>query len=99
MLTYAVTVIGCAYGYEIDMWSVGCCLYEIFTGKILFPGKSNNEMLYLYMEVAGSFTKKLLKKGEFSFQHFDETGAFKRQMKDKVTGKVINYSFKLTVNY
>ena len=35
----------------MDMWSVGCVLYELFTGKILFPGRTNNEMLKLMMDV------------------------------------------------
>jgi serine/threonine protein kinase len=32
------------------MWSVGCVLYELFTGKILFPGRTNNEMLKVMMD-------------------------------------------------
>jgi serine/threonine protein kinase len=35
--------------FPMDMWSVGCVLYELFTGRILFPGKTNNEMLKLMM--------------------------------------------------
>jgi serine/threonine protein kinase len=48
--------------FPMDMWSVGCVLYELFTGKILFPGRSNNEMLKLMMDVKGPFPKKMLKK-------------------------------------
>jgi len=80
-------ILGHPYSYGIDMWSVGCCLYEIATGKILFPGKSNNEMLYMFMEVTGPITKKMQRKGEFTFQHFDETGSFLRVLKDKITKK------------
>lgn len=25
--------------YPMDMWSIGCVVYELFTGHILFPGK------------------------------------------------------------
>lgn len=35
----------------MDMWSIGCVIYELFTGRILFPGHSNNEMLKLMMDV------------------------------------------------
>jgi len=80
-------VLGQIYSYGIDMWSVGCCLYEIATGKILFPGKSNNEMLFMFMEVAGPITKRIQRKGEFTFMHFDENGNFRRVMKDKITKK------------
>ena len=45
---------------------MGCVIYELFTGKILFPGKTNNEMLKLIMDVKGPFPKKMLKKGAFA---------------------------------
>ena len=35
----------------MDMWSVGCVIYELFTSRILYPGHSNNEMLKLMMDV------------------------------------------------
>ena len=56
----------CAADHALDIWSVGCVIYELFTGKILFPGKTNNEMLKLIMDVKGPFPKKMLKKGAFA---------------------------------
>jgi serine/threonine-protein kinase PRP4 len=56
----------------MDVWSIGCVIYELFTGRILFPGRSNNEMLKQMMDVKGAFPKKMLKKGEFSLQHFED---------------------------
>lgn len=56
----------------MDMWSIGCVLYELFTGKILFPGKTNNEMLKLMMDVKGPFPKKMLKKAAFADKHFSD---------------------------
>lgn len=44
------------------MWSVGCVIYEVFTGKILFPGRTNNEMLKLMMTYLGAFPKRMLRK-------------------------------------
>ncbi len=43
----------CVYtaDYAMDMWSIGCVIYELITGRILFPGHSNNEMLKLHMDV------------------------------------------------
>ena len=49
-------------GYPMDMWAVGCVVYELFTGKILFNGRTNNEMLKKMMDVKGPFPKKMLKK-------------------------------------
>ena len=39
------SVLGCKYACPIDMWSVACTLYELWTGSILFKGRDNNEML------------------------------------------------------
>ena len=57
-----IAVLGLPYDYPLDMWSVGCCLYELYTGKMLFPGRNNNDMLRLHIELKGPFPKKLLKK-------------------------------------
>lgn len=57
-----LAVLGLPYDHPLDMWSVGCCLYELYTGKVLFPGPSNNAMLRLHMELKGPFPKKMLRK-------------------------------------
>ena len=50
------------YDHPMDIWSVGCCLYELYSGKVLFPGPTNNDMLRLHMELKGPFPKKMLRK-------------------------------------
>jgi hypothetical protein len=73
------------------MWSIGCCLFELATGKILFPGRTNNEMLFLQLEVTGPAPKMMMMKGQFVAQHFDEQGNFQRALIDKATKKVIHF--------
>ncbi|KAL6079609.1 U4/U6 small nuclear ribonucleoprotein prp4 [Balamuthia mandrillaris] len=80
-------MLGLPYGYPIDVWSAGCCLFELFTGRILFPGKSNNEMLKLHMQLKGMFPRKLLRKSQFWDQHFDTTFNFKQVEVDEHTRK------------
>lgn len=55
-------VLGLTYDHPLDIWSVGCCLFELYTGKVLFPGSTNNDMLRLHMELKGPFPKKMLRK-------------------------------------
>lgn len=43
-----LVVLGLPYDYGVDLWSIGVTIYELYTGKIMFPGKSNNEMLKLF---------------------------------------------------
>ncbi|CAD6906073.1 unnamed protein product [Tilletia controversa] len=80
-------ILGLPYDTALDTWSVGCTLYELFTGKILFPGRSNNHMLLLMQELRGKFTTKMIRKSKFSELHFDDTNAFLSFEKDKTTGQ------------
>jgi serine/threonine-protein kinase PRP4 len=81
-------ILGLPYDFGIDMWSVGCTLYELYTGKILFPGRSNNQMLRFMMELKGKFPHKVLKRGQFADQHFDDKLDFVQRDVDKISGKV-----------
>jgi serine/threonine-protein kinase PRP4 len=80
--------LGVPYDPALDMWSIGCTLYELYTGKILFPGRSNNQMLLLMMELKGRFNSKLIKRAEFGNVYFDDTGAFNAVEANRVTGAV-----------
>jgi serine/threonine protein kinase len=56
--------------FPMDMWSIACTTYELFTADILFKGTDNNDMLRLIMDLKGPFPKKMLKKGAFVHLHF-----------------------------
>ncbi|KAJ4901134.1 Protein kinase superfamily protein [Raphanus sativus] len=82
-------ILGLAYDHPLDIWSVGCCLYELYCGKVLFPGATNNDMLRLHMELKGLFPKKMLRKGAFIDQNFDHDLNFYATEEDTVSGKMM----------
>ena len=82
-------ILGIPYDYAIDMWSIGCTLYELYTGKILFTGRNNNGMLKSIMECRGKLPPKLLRRGSLTPMHFDEMLNFQSTEEDKVTGGVV----------
>ena len=83
-----VAVIGMGYDHAIDLWSLGCTIYELYTGRILFPGQSNNDMLKHMMDLKGKMPNKMIRKGMFKDMHFDSAYNFMYHEVDKVTQRV-----------
>ena len=79
------------YDHSIDLWSTFVTIYELYTGKIMFPGKTNNEMIKLMMDIKGKMPNRLIRKGTFREQHFDAQYNFLYHEVDKVTQKVSCY--------
>lgn len=84
------------YDRSIDLWSLAVTLAELFTGNVLFPGNTNNDMLRRFMDCLGPFSNKMLRRHFLAYQklklqpHFDpEDYRFRQQTFDKVTGKPV----------
>lgn len=118
-------ILGIPYDYGIDMWSTGCTIYELYTGKILFSGKNNNQMLKFFMDlkgkeyrdiiyqllhgkvsyafidyyILGKIPNRIIRRGQFRDQHFDQSCNFLYHEIDKITEKVraANITFKFTL--
>ncbi|OJD19440.1 CMGC/DYRK/PRP4 protein kinase [Emergomyces pasteurianus Ep9510] len=82
-------ILGIPYDYAIDIWSIGCTLFELYTGKILFTGRTNNQMLRSIMECRGKLPPKFLRRGTLTYLHFDEFLNFRSVEEDKVTGRMV----------
>ncbi|KAG0046386.1 U4/U6 small nuclear ribonucleoprotein prp4 [Gryganskiella cystojenkinii] len=89
-------ILGMPYDPALDMWSIACTLFELFTGKFLFPGKTNNQMLKMMMDLKGPFSKKMIRKGEFYLNHFDEDCNFLSVEVEKVTKKDVIRKIQIT---
>lgn len=66
------------YTQQIDMWSFGCILIELFTGFPLFPGTNEREQIQLIIDVIGmpnaSVLSRSTRKGLFK-QFSNESAA------------------------
>ncbi|KAI9569192.1 kinase-like domain-containing protein, partial [Boletus coccyginus] len=79
-------ILGVLYDPALDVWSIGCTLYKLYTGEILFPACLNNQMLLHMMELKGQFNAKMIKKAKFGDMYFDEQGGFESIKTDHITG-------------
>lgn len=75
-------ILGCKYDVQIDVWSAAATIYELATGQVLFPGRTNNDMLKCIMEVKGKIPTKMIKAGQLSNHHFDENLDFTYRDRD-----------------
>ncbi|KEG02082.1 serine/threonine protein kinase, putative [Plasmodium vinckei vinckei] len=82
-------ILGFRYDSQIDVWSAAATVFELATGKILFPGRSNNHMIKLMMEYKGKFSHKMIKGGQFYSQHFNDNLDFIYVDRDHYTKKEV----------
>ncbi|KAI6226740.1 PRP4 pre-mRNA-processing factor 4-like protein [Aphelenchoides besseyi] len=80
-------MLGLPYDYAVDLWSVAVTLYELYTGRIMFKGDSNNQMLKFMMDSRGKPPNKLIRRSTFKDQHFDQNCNFLYHEIDKVTNR------------
>jgi len=61
-------ILGTYYTEKIDVWSIGCIIYELYTGRILFDPDKDNDFsrdfhhLYLIEELCGKIPKEIIKR-------------------------------------
>lgn len=88
-------ILGMEIGYPIDMWSIGCTLFELYTGRILFAGADNNQMLRVIQECRGKLPMRMLKVSQLAAEHFDQEGVFISLERNKITGKISSHRMPL----
>lgn len=82
-------MIGMKGDTALDMWSVGCTLFELYTGKFCFTGTDVNQMLKQIMEAKGKIPNRMLKKAEYWQDHFDGDGTFISKETDNITHRQV----------
>jgi len=74
-------VMGIPYDHSIDMWSVGCILFEMLNGSPLFPARDENELLEFFVvtlgDIPADLSTRLGKNYKSFFKWNEEEGCVK----------------------
>jgi len=71
-------VIEAGYDKSIDIWSVGCILFELVTGSAIFPAENEQELFKLITEVLGNPPVEWVQKGKRKKYYVDHNGCVRR---------------------
>ena len=92
-------ILDLGYGYEIDIWSMGCILCELYTGNPIFPGSDEMEQINYIMKCLGppddsfkesSFKARFLFDSEIN-QGYEEFENQKKYSKKEVKNNLKKY--------
>ncbi|KAH6596534.1 hypothetical protein BASA61_003462 [Batrachochytrium salamandrivorans] len=70
-------ILGVEWSYPCDVWSIGCILVELYTGKALFQTHDNLEHLRMIEVVLGTFPLDFLLSSSDGSQFFNKQGLVK----------------------
>ena len=63
-------VLGLQYDHQVDMWSLGCIVAELFCGRPIFPGLDENELLEFQILMCGNPPQHMIDKGNKKSKFF-----------------------------
>lgn len=66
-------ILGAGYGTPVDMWSLGCIMAELVTGRALFAGDDEADQLVTQLEYLGMPPASLLSRSKRAAQFFSQT--------------------------
>lgn len=97
-------ILGAAYDTSADMWSLGCIVFELLTGDLLFDPHAGStwdreeDHLAMMIELMGYFPKSVYSNGKYAGNYFNKQGELKniRQLKFWPMREVLRDKYKIS---
>jgi hypothetical protein len=70
-------ILGIRYSFPVDMWSVGCLIAELYTGRPIFPGENEADQLMWIMSALGPPPSALLSQASKRSVFYNPDGSLK----------------------
>lgn len=77
-------IVGMKFSYPVDIWAAACTIFELVTGKVLFNGTCNADMLKFIIDLKGKLPAKF-KNATCWRKYFNSEGSLYHETVDPVT--------------
>jgi dual specificity tyrosine-phosphorylation-regulated kinase 2/3/4 len=79
-------IIGVKYDEKIDIWSAGCILAELFTGRVLFENETVVGLLARIQGIVGGWPEWMVNQGQLSHKFFSKNLVLFEEVMEEAEG-------------